>query len=163
VVMFVAGCGSDPPSDTCTPEPCGNGMTYQACATPGTTHIRYVYGGNTCTCDSMSCNQCATAIAAYCTAGGTSGGTTAGTNRRTDGTACNLASDCCSNICHLGTCQACTVLGGSCSNSAECCGGKSCTGGLCGGPDSACTKQDAAGCFQCCAMTHSAAANKYDQ
>lgn len=48
-----------------------------------------------------------------------------------DGDACQLASDCCSNICYQGTCAACRSEGYSCSSSAECCAGTSCQNGIC--------------------------------
>jgi hypothetical protein len=47
-----------------------------------------------------------------------------------DGDACNLASECCSNICYRGNCAACKELKAPCTVGAECCDGF-CIDGFC--------------------------------
>jgi hypothetical protein len=152
VCLLLVACGDAGPAQNCTPEPCGNGQSYQQCVTPGSAQVRYVFGSDSCTCTAPACNDCATRVSAYCTGGGgttgTNGGTTGGTttnggttntnggttggNCRMGGSACASFTDCCSGTCANQICTSCAATGQSCTGGTACCGGLFCYQGVCG-------------------------------
>jgi hypothetical protein len=168
--LLLLGCGGTGPKETCTNNACLSGTIYQLC-TSGTSQVRYVLGGTSCTCGATSCSDCLTLLSSYCHDGGTttSGTTTSGTT--TSGTTTSGTTT--SGTTTSGTTTSGTTGGGStggntsgssggttgnacgqagdiCGSNADCCGGVACTSGFCGGPDGQCKVQAMAGCNQCC-------------